>query len=67
MFHDIRIWERELVKSEGYSRAVENLEIMANKTKAHMTQRDFSTIQYNIFLLKMQPQYCGIDKQKETS
>ena len=52
-----------MVKSEGYSRAVENLELVTTKLAEHFTARERSTLQYNIFLLKMQPQY----KQKETS
>ncbi len=53
--------------SEAYKQAVENLTqiVKEHQTKFQLTPAQRATLQFNLFLLKMQPQYTGIIKEKE--
>jgi len=52
--------------SEGYKQAVGNVEKMYKEYGWLLSEKDRATFQYNIFMLKMQPQFTGITiKEKE--
>jgi len=52
--------------SEGYKHAVGNVEKMYKHYGWLLNEDDRATLQYNIFMLKMQPQYTGLTiKEKE--
>jgi hypothetical protein len=46
----------------GYIRAVDNIEKVLQYFTKGQDEEYKATLQFNVFLLKMQPQYCGIGK-----
>ena len=54
--------------SEAYKQAVRNLEAVVKEHRSAymLNPKQMATLQFDIFLLKMQPQYTGIlPKEKE--
>jgi hypothetical protein len=51
--------------SEAYKLAVANLERVVSDHKPFCTPRQQATLQFNIFLLKMQPQFTGIEVKEK--
>lgn len=54
------------MEDNGYVKAVDNLEKVIKHFTKDCDAEYKATLQYNLFLLKMQPQYTGIGKLKST-
>lgn len=55
------------MKNNPYIHAVENMARLVEKFKSQLHPEDVTNLKFGLFLLRMQPQYSGLEPRKENN